>query len=145
MALFENMYMNGFFAGLVGSIVMSFAMILSGYFHFVHFSFTHTLGKYILGKKADDKYSRPVGTLLHMLIGASFGMVYVILADVAGFGTNIVSGIIFSLIPWLVMMLAFFPALGAGVFGRRFDRRLRDTMLVIHILYGLVLGLFVSL
>ena len=145
MALFENIYMNGFFGGLVGAIVMSFAMILGGYFNFVHFSFTHTLGKHLLGKKAKDKYTRPAGATVHMLIGALFGVIYVILAGAWGFGYNIVSGIIFSLLPWLIMMLAFFPALGAGMFGRKFDRRLRDTMLVIHILYGIVLGLFVSL
>lgn len=145
MALFANIYINGFFGGMVGALVMSFAMILSGYFKLVSFSFTQTLGKYLLNAKKKNKYARPVGTVVHLLIGAAFGLIYVMMADYLGLGINIVSGIIFSLVPWLLMMVAFFPALGAGLFGRKFDRRLRDTMLVVHIIYGVVLGLFVSL
>lgn len=145
MALIENMVGNGVLAGLTATLVMTFLMILGRYFKIAQFSFSQSLGKTLLGPKSKDKFARPFGFVIHLLVGTGWGIIYVILADLLGFGVNVISGVIFGLIPWLAMMLVFLPSLGAGLFGERFDKRLKDSLLLFHIFYGLVLGLMASL
>lgn len=49
-------------------------------------------------------------------------------------------GLMFGVIAWLVMMLIFMPVVGGGLFGWRVGLVAPVGMLVLHLIYGLVLG-----
>jgi uncharacterized membrane protein YagU involved in acid resistance len=54
-------------------------------------------------------------------------------------------GLIFGVIAWLAMMLIFMPVIGAGLFGWRLGLLEPVGMLVLHLIYGLVLGVVFEL
>jgi hypothetical protein len=54
-------------------------------------------------------------------------------------------GLAFGVIAWLGMMLVFMPVIGAGLFGWRLGIIEPVGMLVLHLIYGLVLGVVFDL
>ncbi len=51
-----------------------------------------------------------------------------------------VKGVMFGVAAWLVMMFAIMPMAGAGFFGMNFGMMAPVMTLVLHIIYGAVLG-----
>jgi len=49
---------------------------------------------------------------------------------------------LFSLVPWLLSLLVFFPAVGAGIFGSNLDAGPLPVVgnLLLHLAYGAILG-----
>ena len=54
-------------------------------------------------------------------------------------------GLIFSVGAWVMMMLIFMPVVGGGLFGWRFGIGASVGMLVLHLIYGIVLGVVFQL
>jgi len=98
-------------------------------------------GKELIGKKASESSSIMFGVLLHLCVGTLLGLTYYLLPLPYG----VLTGVAFSLLPWLVMMLILFPMFGQGIFGKRLDKRTPWLTLVFHIIYGAILGYFATL
>ena len=49
-------------------------------------------------------------------------------------------GIIFGVFTWLMMMVAFMPMAGAGFFGAKIGITAVVGLLILHLIYGVVLG-----
>jgi hypothetical protein len=49
-------------------------------------------------------------------------------------------GIIFGVFAWWLMMITFLPLPGAGFFGSKIDISAKAGLLVLHLIYGTVLG-----
>jgi len=49
-------------------------------------------------------------------------------------------GIIFGVLAWLLMMVAFMPLAGSGFFGAKIGPSVPAGMLVLHLVFGTVLG-----
>jgi hypothetical protein len=49
-------------------------------------------------------------------------------------------GILFGLFAWLVMMVTFLPLAGAGLFGSKIGAAAVIGLLILHLIYGVVLG-----
>lgn len=54
-------------------------------------------------------------------------------------------GLIFGVIAWVLMMLIFMPVVAGGLFGLRFGVSVPIGMLVLHLIYGGILGVVFQL
>jgi hypothetical protein len=86
-----------------------------------------TIGVYVLG------------TVIHLVTSIIFGIVYVIIARVAGFDQLMALAItVYVLILWLAMLTLALPIAGQGFMGNRIRRSVWLEQLVLHVIFGIV-------
>jgi hypothetical protein len=82
-----------------------------------------------------------IGWIAHFLIGAVFwGTLFALLQHSIPVGRGWPKGVLFSVAAWLLMMLAVMPIAGAGFFGMRLGLVAPVMTLIIHVIFGAVLG-----
>jgi hypothetical protein len=77
-----------------------------------------------------------VGSLIY---GLFFGVAEPLIARPAW-----LQGIFFGVVAWLVMMVTFMPLAGSGLFGSKVGLVVPVGMLILHLIFGIVLGLSYS-
>jgi uncharacterized membrane protein YagU involved in acid resistance len=86
-------------------------------------------------------HEHTLGWVLHFVIGSVVGgALFAVLASRLEADNSTKRGILFGLLFWLVMMLVLMPAAGAGLFGFRLSVLTPVVTLVMHVVYGAVLG-----
>ena len=83
----------------------------------------------------------PLAVSAHFLSGLAWALVYArVEPNLKGSGPR--RGMVFSLAPWVVSVVVFLPLMGGGVLGFRFGAGPLPMFgnLVVHLVYGLVLG-----
>jgi hypothetical protein len=89
----------------------------------------------------DEPSEFALGWILHATIGSFvLGGLFTYVEPRLGADTHTKSGILFGVIAWLVVMLVFMPAAGAGYFGFQLSLLAPLVMLPLQVLYGGVLG-----
>jgi hypothetical protein len=131
MSLWQNLYLQGMFSGLVATIVLSFGLIIAKRFKEVDFLLLQEIGK-IFAKKA--RLERVLGLLIYLFGGLFWGLVYIMLSIKLSVGLNVFSGMVFGLIPWALTLLLF-----------KNLRSNKAKLLLFHLLYGFLLGFIASL
>jgi len=81
-----------------------------------------------------------VGWVMHFMIGSVVWGVLFALTHRFLPGGNIVKGILFGVLAWLLMMVMVMPMAGAGFFGLNMGMMAPLMTLVLHLIYGAVLG-----
>ena len=83
----------------------------------------------------------PAAWMDHFIVGTVvWGLLFSLFDSVgAGLG-HWLKGIIFGVFAWFMMMVLFMPAAGAGLFGNKIGLIAPVVMLVVHLIYGAVLG-----
>jgi hypothetical protein len=82
-----------------------------------------------------------MGWAAHFMIGVvAWGILFALLVDKLPGGV-ISSAIVFSIGAWLAMMLGPMPMAGAGLFGLHIGIMAPVATLVLHLIWGLVLGI----
>lgn len=82
-----------------------------------------------------------VGWLGHFMIGTlAWGGGFAVLYRVIPSGSALSKGIVFGIAAWLAMMVMVMPMAGAGLFGMAFGIMAPMMTLVLHIVFGVVLG-----
>jgi hypothetical protein len=77
----------------------------------------------------------------HVIVGVVvWGLLFAGFDAVATRPGPLLKGMIFGVFTWLMMMLLVMPLAGAGVFGGKLDIATRLGLLVLHLVYGAVLG-----
>jgi len=74
-----------------------------------------------------------------IVLGVIFALLDAHVEATTGAG-EIVRGVFFGFLLWLIVMLIFMPVLGAGAFGMRFGVGAPIVCLAADLIYGLVLG-----
>ncbi len=133
--------------GLIGSLVMFIMMQISLSTGMAPFNVPPSAAFMIsIGLPA-----KPLALIVHFLYGAFWSVLLVAIYKQA---TSVGKGILFSLIPWLILMLVFSPIIGWGVFGMGDGNDVaKDSelylgssamffvaSLVLHILFGAIIG-----
>lgn len=81
-----------------------------------------------------------IGWLAHFTVGTLFyGIAFALLAGKLP-GTCTVQGMILAIMGWLVMMIVIMPMAGAGLFGLGLGIAAPIATLVLHLVFGAVLG-----
>ena len=129
--------MRGAIAGCIASLVLAGIFLLKSSYNFMpEINIIRLLmnlggGNLSQGSAWADHFI--VGTLIWGLtFGASEG-----LAERPAYWLK---GVIFGVIAWALMMMAFMPLAGSGFFGAKIGPSVAVGMLVLHLVFGAVLG-----
>jgi uncharacterized membrane protein YagU involved in acid resistance len=84
-----------------------------------------------------------VGWAMHLMIGIIWAMVYVIFVRDRFTLNPALKGLLFAILPWMLMQLMVMPMMGMGVFSANSPEAMKMVMgtLMGHLVYGLVLGI----
>ena len=81
-----------------------------------------------------------IGWLMHFFIGTvSWGILFALIEPGLP-GSHWLRGVIFSIGAWLLMMIIPMPMAGAGLFGLNLGIGAPIATLILHIVFGVVLG-----
>lgn len=130
-----NRYTGGVAAGAFATLVLSALMTLNGVLRLANLDLI-VLVSTLLG----DPTNLTAGWIAHALIGAVlWGLLFAALAPRMR-GSYTLRGVIFATAAWVLMMVAAMPAAGLGLFGARAGWDVLLYTLVLHWVYGAVLG-----
>ncbi|MDT8320782.1 MAG: hypothetical protein RQ826_09695 [Xanthomonadales bacterium] len=136
-----NRYVSGLLASFIATVALSVLMLIksaAGMLPAVNaIAMLAKLGNQYLGLPAT-----PVsGWILHFLIGTVlWGLLFAATRPMLPGGGDVSKGIVFSVIAWVLMMLIPMPLAGAGWFGLNIGIAAPVATLVLHIIFGAVLG-----
>ncbi len=126
---------NGFLAGFAATAVLSVMMVAKGMMGVMPELDVVAMLSMMMGAPLI------VGWLAHFMIGTlAWGGGFAALYGVIPGGSAILKGIVFGVAAWLAMMIMVMPMAGAGLFGMNFGIMAPMMTLVLHIVFGAVLG-----
>ncbi|TYB85774.1 DUF6789 family protein [Oceaniovalibus sp. ACAM 378] len=126
---------NGFLAGFVATAVLSVLMVAKGMMGVLPELDVAAMLAMMMGAPTI------VGWIAHFMIGTvAWGGGFAILYDMIPGGSAVLKGIVFGIVAWLGMMIVIMPMAGAGFFGMNFGVMAPVMTLVLHIIFGAVLG-----
>ncbi len=126
---------KGMLAGLAATAVLSVLMVMKAMMGVMP---ALDLPKMIAGMMGSP--DTPIlGWAIHFMIGV---VAYGIAVSLFGqrFGSSTVSGIVIGAVGWLIMMLVLMPMAGVGVFALSMGTMAPVMTLVLHLIFGAVLG-----
>jgi len=126
---------NGFLAGFIATAVLSVMMVAKTMMGMMPELDVVVMLSMMMGAPI------VVGWLAHFMIGTlAWGGGFALLYGAIPGDTAIVKGIVFGVAAWLAMMIMVMPMAGAGLFGMAFGIMAPMMTLVLHIIFGAVLG-----
>lgn len=134
-------YIQSMAAAFIATVVLSLLMLVKG-----TMGVMPTLNPIImLSGMAHASMGMPtipvVGWLAHFVLGTVvWGMVFVLLYNRLPGKNALLKGLSFSVPVWLLMMLFPLPMVGAGLFGLKIGMMAPVLTLVMHLIWGAVLG-----
>ncbi len=135
-----GIYARSLVAGFVATLVLSALMIMKGMMGIMPELDVIAM----LGKMSQDMmgFGGPaVAWLLHFMIGTVlWGLLFAALYSALPGSGPVAKGITLGVLAWLLMMIGPMPMAGAGFFGMKLGLMAPMMTLVLHIIYGAVLG-----
>lgn len=136
-----NRHAAAMMAGFVATVVLSAIMIMKSIMGLM----PDVNAIAMLTAMANNMLGTPptplVGWLIHLLIGTVlWGLLFGALYGRLPGDKPWVKGIVFSIGAWLIMMIVLMPMAGAGLFGLGIGIHAPIATLVLHLIYGAVLG-----
>ena len=126
---------SGIAAGFVATVVLSAMMLIKHYMGLMP-----ELDPIAMITAMAGASSPAVGWIGHFVIGSIFwGIGFAVVCPYLP-GPFWLRGTIFAVAAWLVMMIALMPMAGAGLFGLGLGMTIPVATLVLHVVFGLVLG-----
>jgi hypothetical protein len=127
--------LKGLISGFVATLVLSAVMILNGSIGLMPqidiIQLLTKLGTLTLASAWMDHFI--VGVLV-------WGLLFAALDATTARPALWIKGMIFGAFAWLMMMIAFMPLAGAGAFGSKLGNSALLALLILHLVYGAVLG-----
>lgn len=140
----SNSVIAGFPASVVMTVVFIAGFVFSGAFAAQD---GNIVSRWFWGitnnSLTDSAYDIPIGAYsVNLLAGLVWAGVYGFFAEPRLSGPGWRKGMLFSIVPWLLSLLVFFPIVGAGFFGSDLGAGPLPAIgnLVLHLVYGAVLG-----
>jgi hypothetical protein len=130
-----NNLTQGLIAGFVATLVLSALMLLKSMMGLMP-------DLNVIAMLAKMTGGGPVmGWVAHFAIGTIlWGGLFAYLEPRIPGGSDWIKGMVFSIGPWLLMMIAIMPMAGAGFFGAGLGIMAAVMTLVLHLIFGAVLG-----
>ncbi|RIK36140.1 MAG: hypothetical protein DCC58_19630 [Chloroflexi bacterium] len=143
-ARFNSAVLAGFFATVVTTLVLIPGYILAG---MLAQEQGNQLQRWFYGLTENSVtagvFDIPIGALaINLAAGLAWAFVYAFIVEPRLSGPGWRKGLLFAVAPWLLSLLVFFPAIGAGVLGVDLGAGPLPALgnLVLHAVYGLALG-----
>lgn len=125
-------------SGLIGAVVMVGLWHVPRLWNEEGLDLSRVIVTKFLGFHANS-YSQ-LGLAAHLLVGFILGVVYGGIFHPFPRSLEVLNGLLYGLILWLVLMVVVLPAVGEGYFGVKLGRTARISSLVSHLVYGLILA-----
>ena len=125
----------GLLAGFVATVVLSLLMIVK--------TMMGIMPELDVAAMLSGMMGAPIaaGWVAHFVIGTViWGAGFAILYDMIPGGSAVIKGIVFGIAAWLLMMILVMPMAGAGLFGMSLGVMAPVMTLVLHVIFGAVLG-----
>ena len=134
-------FTNSLIAAFVATIVLSLLMIMKKIMGVVP-EMNPIADLVVIMQNLSGLSIMPVfGWVLHFFIGTvAWGSVYALLYKILP-GGNVIKGIIVGLSAWVLMMFTVTPMAGHGLFGLETSKVIPVMSMMLHIIYGAVLGM----
>jgi hypothetical protein len=137
----KNHIVKGIFAGFIATLALSAAMVLKGMAGMLPqmnaIKMLSTMAHGFMGTPVTPL----VGWLLHFMIGTIlWGILFALLFERIPAQAAAIKGVLFGTAAWLLMMIMVMPMAGAGLFGLQLGIGAPIATLVLHWVYGAVLG-----
>ncbi len=128
---------NGIFAGFIATIVLSLLMAMKAMMGMMPALDVVQMLTHMSGAS-----SPIVGWAMHFMIGSIiWGGLFALLYDRIPGGGAMMKGATFGIAAWFLMMVMVMPMAGAGLFGLNFGMAAPVMTLMLHIIFGITLGL----
>ncbi|MFU8896728.1 MAG: DUF6789 family protein [Gammaproteobacteria bacterium] len=128
---------NGLLAGLAATIVLSGLMVIKAIMGVMPELDLPTMIAGMMGSPD----SPMLGWAVHFMIGVvGYGLAMAFLNEHLPGNSPTVHGVIVGFAGWLLMMVMVMPMVGAGLFGMNMGLMAPMMTLVLHVIFGAVLG-----
>jgi hypothetical protein len=125
----------GLIAGFVATVVLSILMFLKSMMGVMPQLDVIMMLSAMMGS------APTMGWVAHFVIGTViWGGGFALLYDTIPGGGAVIKGIVFGIAAWVIMMIVVMPMAGAGFFGMNMGMMAPVMTLVLHIIFGAVLG-----
>jgi hypothetical protein len=131
---------DGILAGLIAGVIMG---IFSQVGYWVGLVRSHLIavdGAFALrmiNKDNRTSATYAVGTVIHLVTSIVFGIVYVAIAQVAGFDLQWSFAVaVYVFVLWLAMLAVALPIAGQGFMGKKIRSSVWLEQLVLHVIFG---------
>ncbi|MCW8808891.1 MAG: hypothetical protein OQK79_12400 [Rhodanobacter sp.] len=136
-----NTYARAMIAGFVATVVLSVLMLMKSMMGVMPgldvIAMLTGMAHGMMGLPANPL----IGWVLHFMIGTVlWGIGFALLYKVLPGGGSVGKGIVFGVLAWVLMMLVPMPMAGAGLFGMKMGMMAPVMTLVLHLIWGAVLG-----
>ena len=132
---------RGIIAGFIATVVLTVLMLMKEMMGLMPELNVISMLSTMVNAKMGMPGTPMVGYLLHFVIGAIvFGILFHALNGSLPGGNQIMKGIVFGVVAWLLMMLLVMPMAGAGMFGMSMGMMAPVMTLMLHVIFGAVLG-----
>jgi hypothetical protein len=130
-----NNVSKGMVAGLAATVVLSMIMLMKGMMGLMP-------ELNVIGMLAGMmKSSAMMAWVAHFMIGAIvWGVLFAVLHEKLPGNSSLIKGIVFGIGAWVLMMIAVMPMAGAGMFGMKLGMMAPIMTLMLHAVFGAVLG-----
>lgn len=127
-------FVAGIVAGLVATMVLSVLMVMKGMMGLMPNLDVILMLSGMMGGAVAMAWAA------HFMIGMGYGVVLSFSESIIP-GDYMKKGIILGIVGWLMMMIVVMPMTGAGLFGMSMGVMAPVMTLLLHIIFGVVLGL----
>ncbi|WP_133493375.1 DUF6789 family protein [Alcanivorax sp. 24] len=140
-----NLYLKSMIGGFLATVVLSLLMMLKAQMGLMPGLNVITMLSGMLHTQLGIPASPAIGWLMHFAIGTvMWGLLFAFLYDLLPGRGPIGKGMAFGCAAWLMMMVLPMPMAGAGFFGLKIGMMAPVMTLILHIVWGWVLGMVVG-
>ena len=125
---------KGIIAGVIATIVLSFMMIIKAKMGVMPELNVISMLAAMMGGGA------LVGWLIHFMVGIGYGIGFSKINSLLPSNSFIFKGVMLGIFGWLVMMIILMPMMGAGIFAMKMGMMAPIMTLMLHLIFGAVLG-----
>lgn len=130
-----NKIIAGAVAGFAATVVLSVMMVAKGMMGIMPELDVIAMLSAMMGAPA------VMGWMGHFMIGTlAWGIGFALLFDMIPGSSAVAKGVVFGIAAWLGMMVMVMPMAGAGLFGMAMGIMAPMMTLVLHVIFGAVLG-----
>jgi len=129
---------NGAIGGIIATIVLTFAMMMA-----------EKMGKMELSPPKMLAEKMGIGSLwmvVHFTVGISLGIIYILISNALALGNHpIIYAVVFAVaVPWMMLGIVLLPMNDLGLFGSKKSSSMPLMTFIMHVIFGLGLGVAVA-
>lgn len=151
---------EGILSGMMATLIMDIWSAIAGRTGLVSKPSAALLGRWVsqfiegkfvyadIRQSPMKKFESVIGTIIHYVIGAILGILFIILSHVTSFPPqNYLLAAVYGFLTCIFAWFWMFPSFGFGVFGKKAppEAKLIRTSTLNHIVYGLGLAVFFNI